>query len=114
MKKDPGPKGAGYHFNATALIPNISFVVLDLIALQELTKFLVERFSSVMLRLVRDVFQNVIKIGLAHRKHAISALPVKIGELRTFVLIHFEVPVFASSTISLMLRVRERESTIWI
>ncbi|EEF62461.1 hypothetical protein Cflav_PD5096 [Pedosphaera parvula Ellin514] len=45
------------------LIPDITFVVGDLITFQEFSVFFLEGHFAVMFGLVRDVFDDVIRLG---------------------------------------------------
>ena len=60
-------------------IPNISFVIINLIPFQKTAKFLLKCFASVMFPLTGDVFSDFRHIGLTDGKCAISALPIKVG-----------------------------------
>ncbi len=61
------------------LIPDISFVMRNMVLLEERNELLLKRMLLVMFLLVRNVFGNSGNVGFADAKHTISGLPRKFG-----------------------------------
>ncbi len=65
-------------------IPHVPLVELDLVSFEQRSQFVLKRPSAVMFFLPADVIDNVIDVGLAHRKRRVAGLPMetlKIGTL---------------------------------
>src|SRR5882757_897065 len=68
---------------ARELIPDITLIKFNFVALQERAEFVLKRHSFVVFALGADVFPHFLHPGLAHRKRAITSLPIKIREPRS-------------------------------
>ncbi len=80
QKSDPlSPNGA-------ALLPRVSFIQLNSMALTQLTKLILKRHPTVVFLLVLDVLLDLRNIRLAYRKRSVSALPCKITRVLRLLL----------------------------
>ena len=61
-------------------VPQIAFVVIDLVAYQQREKLLLECLSLVVLPLILDVGDHVLELRLAHSEGSVTILPCKTGE----------------------------------
>ena len=72
--RDPPEKSP---VRAKQLTPHIALVIVNVAAIEEASKFFVERHCAMMFVLCRDVLRNGGFVGFAHGKRPVSALPVE-------------------------------------
>ena len=77
-------------------IPTIPFINLDTVLLAQSPKLVLIRLVPMMFLLVDDVFVQSGHVRRAHRKCAVSVLPMKLGQSGFDPLIHFEESRFNS------------------
>ena len=62
----------------TRSIPDIFLIPFNSVLLQKNSQLVLKRPNSMVLILILDVLDNLLHVGLAHRKDSIPRLPVKV------------------------------------
>ena len=70
-------------------VPHISFIEFNFVSFEKSPEFVLKRNLFMMIALMADVISHLFNRGLAHRKGAVAALPIKIVES----LIAFAQPI---------------------
>src|SRR6185503_18302789 len=65
-------------------IPDVTFVVGNLITFEEPAIFLLKGHLFMVFLLTSNVVDDCVRFGLTHREGAIASLPIEASEVRTF------------------------------
>ena len=80
--------------NGVSSIPNIFFIISDVIFFQQPPVFVLKRNGAVMFLLPGDVLNDGLLVPGTHRKNSISRLPMKSRKMRRFPVNPFGRPGF--------------------
>lgn len=79
---EPQRGSASAYQNKRASIPDISFIPFDAMFAQHHAVFILKGLCPMMLGLIPHILDHGIRVRLAHRKSAVTRLPMKRGKLR--------------------------------